>query len=262
MRPKKRANAPRTVQSVDRAVGILEALAGEPDGLGLGGVAEAVGIRPQTAQSLLRTLQAHEFVVQAARAEPYRLGPAVHRLAARWLEPQHRAALARPAVKELAERLGEYALLAELRGSVLVGLVEVQARRRLMVTGGVEFGARMHTMATAQVILAHLPRERLDGILASLELTRTGPNTITSRREFVARLAEVRRHGYATCIGEAGPGIAAMAVPVREPSGEVNCALGVALPEARFSPRGERSLRRALLEAAKTVQNAWHGRQN
>ena len=54
------AETPRTIQSLDRAVALLELLATRAEGLGLGRIAAQTGLPPQTVQGLLRTLQAHE----------------------------------------------------------------------------------------------------------------------------------------------------------------------------------------------------------
>ena len=64
------AKATRSVQSVDRAILILEVLANAPEGLSLRDLATRLFLAPQTAQSLLRTLELHEFIVQSGRGAP------------------------------------------------------------------------------------------------------------------------------------------------------------------------------------------------
>ena len=85
----------RRVQAVDRALGILERLAEAPTGLGLSSLARQLGLPPQTAQSLLRTLQHRGWVDQDGPGSPYRLGAGPVRLHRRWAGVRDRAALAR-----------------------------------------------------------------------------------------------------------------------------------------------------------------------
>ncbi|MCD4825277.1 MAG: helix-turn-helix domain-containing protein, partial [Phycisphaerae bacterium] len=60
----------KLVQSVDRALSMLEVLASEPKGLTLSQLSKKLGLLPQTAQGLVRTLQAHEMVSQADSGMP------------------------------------------------------------------------------------------------------------------------------------------------------------------------------------------------
>lgn len=65
-----------TVQSVQRALDILEAVAHSDDGLRLNEIAQRLGLKKPTAHNLLRTLRIRGYVAKDS-ANRYRLGPGI-----------------------------------------------------------------------------------------------------------------------------------------------------------------------------------------
>lgn len=243
----------RPVGSVLRALDLLESLAESPEGLPLKALAARLGAPPQTAQSLLRTLQARGYAEQAGRGAPYRLGEAAHRLARVWKASGGLAERARPAVLRMARELGEYALLAEMRAGRLARLVETHPHRSLMVAPGMETSGAMHTMATARVLLAWMDEAEREAALANLRYPPRGPRAPRDEAAFRRALAATRRRGYAECLEESSIGCAALAWPVRDGEGRVVAALGVALPLARYG-RGRRAeVREAVRRTAEDL---------
>ncbi len=253
----KKSKEPRTVQSVDRAVAILETLVQQADGLNLSTLAEQLGLAPQTAQSLVRTLQTHGLVAQNGRGQPYTIGPKLPALAQRWLGGSGPAALARNAVLAFSAKLGEYALLAELRGALLMPLCEVRAERTLMANPQPYDPDRLHTMATAKVLLAALPRPEQEEICKRLRFTKRGPRTITDPAAFLDHLVQVSKQGYAVCREETGSQVVALAVPVRDASGKIRAALGTTLPLPRCTKSEEKRLLQQLKATATEIAKLW-----
>jgi DNA-binding IclR family transcriptional regulator len=69
------------VQSLLRAVDVIELVAQSERGLSLGEVCNTLGLKQPTVHNLIRTLIAREFVEKTTSPVRYRLGPAVARLA-------------------------------------------------------------------------------------------------------------------------------------------------------------------------------------
>jgi DNA-binding IclR family transcriptional regulator len=78
--------AQKQIQSVDRAVRILKALGQHPGRLGLGDLAERVGLAKTTVHGLLRTLQEHGLVEQHLDTDKYQLGPELLQLGNSYLD--------------------------------------------------------------------------------------------------------------------------------------------------------------------------------
>ncbi len=248
--------AGRTIQSIDRAIAIVEALAGEAGGLSLAELARMLSLAPQTLQSLLRTLQHHGWVVQHGRGKPYLLGPAPGGIARQWARNQDRAALAGPLVVELSRSVGEYVILAEWAGRQLVPLVEFHPDRQLSVRGEWFAIDRLHTMATGKVLMAQLSEDRLENLLDALPMPRLGPRAISDKSVLREELDEIKQSGVALCVEESARGVVAVAVPVAGTT-DVPAALGISLPLARFSPARQDELVSHLRRTAENIAQAW-----
>jgi DNA-binding IclR family transcriptional regulator len=95
------------VQSLLRAVDVIELIAQSERGLSLGEVCNSLGLKQPTAHNLIRTLVARDFVEKTSSPVRYRLGSAVIRLA----EERASHSVVRQAsmiVQDLFERLRAY----------------------------------------------------------------------------------------------------------------------------------------------------------
>jgi DNA-binding IclR family transcriptional regulator len=254
-----RADGAGPVQAVDRAIRILQWLAGRPEGAGLSAIGRAVGVLPQTAQGLVRTLQARALVQQSRAGGPSLVGPELARLAQAWEDPARRGAVAGDIVRRVASETGESVILVEWAGAALRLLAHSRAPQALAVVDPLPPPERLHAAATGQVLLAPLPEPEWRRRVGGPRLRRYGPGTLSSVAELRARLADVRERGAAVCRDENGEHISAAAVPVRDGGGRVIAALGAAVPSVRFDAAAERRILLRLRRAAAEIEAAWNG---
>ena len=99
--------AQKTIQSVDRAVRILKALGQHPGRLGLGDLADRVGLAKTTVHGLLRTLQEHGLVEQHLDTDKYQLGPELLQLGNSYLDLNELRSRSLAWSELLAARVGE-----------------------------------------------------------------------------------------------------------------------------------------------------------
>src|SRR2546428_8565622 len=99
--------AQKTIQSVDRAVRILKALGQHPGRLGLGDLADRVGLAKTTVHGLLRTLQEHGLVEQHLDTDEYQLGPELFQLGDSYLDLNELRSRSLAWSELLATRVGE-----------------------------------------------------------------------------------------------------------------------------------------------------------
>ncbi|RMD76085.1 MAG: IclR family transcriptional regulator [Lentisphaerae bacterium] len=243
----------KSIQALDRAVVILNALAEQPNGLSLTQLARILKLTPQTVQSLLRTLQIHDFVYQARRAANYQLGPACLRLGQLWLSHHGIEAAAEEIIRELAAQTGEYTLLATMVGNRLHPLVEIRASQPLAANNPWSMD-QWHQMATGQVLLAEMEEDSRQRLLDELE----GDGLIEDREAFLRQLQAIRRRGEVVCPTTRSEHISALAVPVRDPGGHHTLALGMAVPAARFTPPYQKQLLELLHQTARRLAQRWY----
>lgn len=219
-----------SVQSLERAFGLLEMMAAAGGMIGLSQLATGSGLPLATIHRLVRTLVALGYVRQEPSRQ-YVLGPKLIRLGD---TSSHRLSVcARPHLTRLVDELGESANLAVLDGDQLVYLAQVQSKHSMRTF--TEVGRRMlpHCTAVGKAILAQLREPEVRKLLRRTGMPNHTGSTITDVTEFTAQLRRARRQGYATDEGEQEVGVRCIAVAV--PDVPSRLALSVSGPAARMS---------------------------
>ncbi len=230
------SSAKTTVQSVERTLDIIEALA-EIGEAGIAQLSAQVGLHASTVHRLLSTLIARGYVRQNPESGRYLLG----------LKPLDVARAVRdhldlrmesfPVLQWLMRKSGETANLAVLDGSQIVYLEQVSSPG-WMLRMFVQVGARapLHSTASGKVLLAGLPEAEIRQALSSYNLTPFATRTIVDQSVLLRELDEVRRQGFATDYGEQEEGVSCIAAPARDFSGRVVAAISISGPWIRITP--------------------------
>jgi IclR family transcriptional regulator, acetate operon repressor len=238
-----------SVQSVDRALDVLETLARAGGPLGVGELAERTDLPQGTAHRLLQSLQQRGYVRRDA-SRKYSVGTAAVRLADAAQRALARSA--RPYLAELVAISGETANLAVLEGDDVVYVAQVSSPHTLRMFAEVGRHVPPHSTAVGKALLASLPRDRARAILRRTGLAARTAATITSLDAFEAELDRVASQGWAADEEEQEAGVRCVAVPVGGP-GPHAAALSLSGPVERFA--GGRTA--GLVEAMRRVAAAF-----
>ncbi|WP_371917073.1 IclR family transcriptional regulator [Streptomyces sp. IMTB 2501] len=222
------------VQSVDRAVSVLEILARHGEA-GVTEIAEELDVHKSTAFRLLGVLENRGLVAQAKDRGKYYLGAGVLRLAGAAAVRLDISQEGVPVCREVADELGETVNIAVLDDDAAVNIM--QARGTASVTAQNWLGRRtpLHATSSGKVLLAHMPPTLREGLLART-LPRFTDRTITGATMLRAELEAVVEQGYGITIEELELGLAAVAAPVRAHDGKVIAAISVSGPVYRLNP--------------------------
>ncbi|MEV5729472.1 IclR family transcriptional regulator [Streptomyces pharetrae] len=222
------------VQSVDRAVNVLEILARSGEA-GVTEIADELGVHKSTAFRLLGVLENRGLVAQAKDRGKYYLGAGVLRLAGAAAVRLDISQEGVPVCRELADELGETVNIAVLDDDAAVNIM--QARGTASVTAQNWLGRRtpLHATSSGKVLLAHMPPTLREGLLAR-SLPRFTERTITAASMLRGELEAVVARGYGTTVEELELGLAAVAAPIRAHDGEVIAAISVSGPVYRLNP--------------------------
>lgn len=218
------------VQSVDRALDLLEALAAAEVSLGVGELARELGLPQGTTHRLLRSLEQRGYVHQGANRK-YLIGTAALRLGD--AAQRSLARSARPYLEELVELSGESANLAVLEGQDVVYVAQSPSPYSLRMFTEVGRHVTPHSTAVGKVLLAALPRDRAISVLRRSGLPRHTEHTITDLDALLAELDATQERGWGVDEGEQEVGVRCVAVPVAQ-RGRVVAAVSLSGPTARF----------------------------
>lgn len=242
------------VQSVDRAVSVLEILAQRGEA-GVSEVATEIDVHKSTAFRLLGALEARGLVEQTAERGKYRLGFGLVRLAGAVTGRLDITQQGGPVCERLSEELGETVNIAVLQEHYAVNLHQVRGPGAVGTHNWVGQLTPLHATSSGKILLAHLPAEERAKVLAASGKEKITPHTLTAETKLEQNLAEVRECGYAVTLEEFEIGLHAMAAPIRSRDGEVIAALSASGPAYRFTEERMHRLAPALVKGAQEISH-------
>jgi DNA-binding IclR family transcriptional regulator len=224
-----------SVQSVERAIDILESFSAEKPGLGVGELSRRVSLPKSTVFRLLTTLETRGFIAQNSETGLYHLGVRLIPLANSVFVYSDLRRTARPHLRNLANTLEETTSLSILVETDIINLEQVEFRGRLVVrAGGTGHRMPFHATSAGKVIAAFLPEAEMEVLLAS-HLPALTPATITDVDILRSQLMEVRDRRYATSFDEVEKGLHAISAPIFNHEGNVVACVSVSGPSYRLT---------------------------
>ena len=220
----------QSIQVITRAINVLRALEGEPEGLSLGQIAQRVGLARSTVQRIVDALRTEQFVIAASPTAGVRLGPALIRLAASASVEFDQ--ITRPIMAALSQAIGETVDLSVLKGNGAIFTDQVQGPHRLRAVSGIGETFPLHCTANGKALLALMAPERRERLLSG-RLKRYTNSTVTDRDALEELLREGERSGLAYDLEEHSEGICAVGTAFLDPIGR-EYSLSIPVPATRF----------------------------
>ncbi len=221
------------VQSLERGLAVIRAFDRDHPRMTVSEVARRAGLTRAAARRLLHTLVALGYA--RADGKAFALAPRVLELGYAYVSSFGIADVAQVYMEEVSRELAESCSLAVLDGAEIVYVARVPTRRIMSQTLAV--GTRLPAFPTSmgQVLLAALPEAELQGLLDRHPLKRLTDKTVTDPAAYAAKIAGVRRDGYALVDEELERGVRSVAVPVRDRRGNTIAAMNVGAHAGRLS---------------------------
>jgi IclR family transcriptional regulator, pca regulon regulatory protein len=229
---------PRYSQSLERGLAILGCFTPKRPVLGIADIADDLGMSRSTTHRYVITLVALGYLEQGA-SRKYRLGLRVTDLGMSALNSTGLREHAHPYLEELRQRTSYTTSLGVLDGVDVLYVDRVRSFRRGQgkIDLDLHTGSRLPAYATAmgKLLLANLPESDQRELIASIKLTKSGPNTITSKKALRDELDEVLDANFAVDDEELAKGLYSVAAPVRDEARDVVAAVDIAVPSVMIS---------------------------
>ncbi len=245
------------VTSVVRAMRVLEASAGQPEGVALSALAAKLGSGKGTLSKILATLGREGFVWQDPLTGRFHLGWRLLALAFGHAERVGLPALCQPILQAVADETDELVQLAVVEGEQVLFVAKAEGpgqRMRMVPLVGV--APPVHATASGKVWLAHLPEPEALAVIRRHGLPRVTARTVTSSARLLAQLRAARAEGFAIVDEELVEGGRAVAVPIMVAGRPVG-AVAVSGPTFRLSVARLRRLAPRLKRAAVDLAAVW-----
>jgi IclR family transcriptional regulator, acetate operon repressor len=257
--PSVHAEAGGEIQSLDRAISVLEVLS-NADGLPLSDVARRSDLPTSTAHRMLMTLQRRGFVAQDAETGLWTVGVGLFRVGGAYLRIRKLPDIGRPIIRELLKRVEETVNLSMLDGDELVCVA--QAESHAAVRAFFRLGRRLpvHASAAGKAILAAMSDPEREARMARLTLQGFTPNTHTDLAALQADVDVVRERGYGVDDEEHTVGMRCVAAAIRDENGEAIGAVSISAPAVRMPASKIPQLGENIMATAGLLSARYSGR--
>jgi len=219
------------VNSVDRALVILEYLGTQTKEIGVRELGQAIGLSKSSVHRILQTLRARGFVKWNPDNARYSLGMRAFEVGCGILRSMEAHTVAKPHLEQLVNALGETAFLGVLDDAELVYIDKIDGRRSVRMYADIGARRPLHCTGIGKALLAHLERADVDRILAAKPLVRYTKNTITDPDVLRQELEKIRRQGYAEDNEEIEEGLYCAGAALFNYSGRPVAAISVSVPK-------------------------------
>ena len=236
MEHRKKEKTEYIVQSVDRALDILESFDYHDEELGVTELAHKLSLHKNNVFRLLATLEVRGYIEQDKKTGNYRLGIKTFEIANVFLHHLGLRRQARPILEELVNGCDETAYLAVLDGPEVIYVLMQETSQTVRIAPRLGRRLPVHCTAAGKAQLAYETADRLDLIFKDKPMRKMTENTITDPQVFREHLREVAKLGYAVDSEEFEVGVACIAAPVKDYSHKVVASVGLSGPVSRFSP--------------------------
>jgi IclR family transcriptional regulator, acetate operon repressor len=249
-----------TVQSLSRALGLLNAIAAREGGMALSDVARTVGLAVSTAHRLLSTLQQEGFVRFDEERGVWIVGVQAFIVGSAFLSSRELTAIARPVMRGLMEQSGETVNLAvEDRGEAIY-VAQVECRKMMRAIARPGGRAMMHASGVGKALLAAMDAGAVKAIVDQHGLSGETAKTIRTLNALRNELEQVRQRGYAIDDEENGVGLRCVAAAIFDEHRQPVAALSLSGPTARIEDKMLAPLGAAVQAAADEITRALGGR--
>jgi len=260
--PKKPEGSATTsyVQSLTRGLTILEALSEAEGGATLTDIAQKVALPPSTTHRLLNTLEKMDYVHQTGELGLWAIGLKTFTVGSAFVSNRDFALQSHPYLRRLMDQSGETANLSILDGYDVVFIGQVQCREIMRML--VKLGSRhpIHASGSGKAILAALPDDTVQDILAKHGLPRHTEHTIVTPDGLWNAIKLIRKHGYAYDDEEHALGLRCVAAAVYDEYSEPLGAISLAGPLSRLTDERIRALGPLVARTAAEITARMGGR--
>ncbi len=224
------------IQSVARAFAVLEAFENGGRALSLGEIAKSCGLDKSAVQRLTYTLTRLGYLERAGTGPGFSPGKRVLRRSFDYLRNNPLIERATPVLTELRKTARERIDLSLFDDTEIIYAIRMQSKRETFFATLVGRRIPIFCSSGGRAMLARLPDDEVEAILARCDRNPLTPKTITDLPGIRAKIAEARRAGFALAVEEGLIGEVVVAAAVTDDAGRPLAAVHIAGSLSEWSP--------------------------
>lgn len=212
------------VQSIERALDIIEAVAANKNSAVLTKIAEKTGLHKSTAYRIIATLFKRGYLKKNEDGT-YKIGLKLIEAVSYYIDSLELQTEVRPYIAQITAKFGLTSHLGILEGDKVVYIEKMDIFSNIKLYS--QIGLRMHAYCSSlgKCLLANYSNTQLRSIMGRTEFTRFTPNTITTIEALQKEIDSVRQRGWAIDNEEFEIGHRCIGAPVYDYRGDIIAAI-------------------------------------
>ena len=231
----KKVNSISNVQSLERALTILNKLSEYPDGISIARLSEQVGLTKSTIHRLLATLSNMNYVVKDVETDKYKLGLQVLFLSRNLLNNSNIVNIAKQYLEKLSQEVNETVHLCIEDSGQVIYIDKIESNQTIRMFSRIGSRAPMYSTAVGKVLLSDMDQNHFDEIISNIDFTPKTPTTITSKEKFLEEIEMVKIQGYGLDNAENETFLRCIAFPIFNHKGKIVASFSVSGPTNRVT---------------------------
>lgn len=223
------------VQSVDRALTILELLSEYNEGMGITEISGKIELHKSTVHRLLATLIYKGFVEQDPENNKYKVSLKLFVIGTKRVEGTDIMNVSKPFTTTLMDSLNEVVHLVIRDKNDIVYIDKVEANNTIRMASTIGKRSPLYCTSVGKAILAFMSEDEVNEIWASSNIKSLTDNTIVDYDKFKDELKKIKENGYSVDDEENELGVRCVGAPVFNRSGEIEGAISISGPTTRVT---------------------------
>ncbi|EKQ55019.1 MULTISPECIES: IclR family transcriptional regulator [unclassified Clostridium] len=222
-------NNSNLVQSVERALDILDCLAEYPKGCGIGELSKNLNLSKSTIHRIITTLKYKDYVTQNKENEKYKLGIKLLNLSSSITNSMDLITTARPYIYDFASKVDEviHLCIPDESFSNIIYVDKVSSEntsRNIVMSSSIGKKAPIYCTASGKLLLSQYSDDKIRELLKDTKFVKYAENTITDINILLDEIHEIRKNLYAFDNIEYDTGVICIAVPIFDRTNKIIAA--------------------------------------
>ncbi len=249
-----------SVQSVDRALRLLEILGEDEEGYRLTDLAARAGLSPSTVHRLLTTLEKRRFVQFDQSDGMWHVGRQAFQIGSTFARQRNFVAPALPYLRRLRDQTRETANLGVADDGQIIFLAQVESREIMRAITRVGGSTPMVNSGMGKAILACYGPTDVATIVATHGMHKLTRRSVTRASDLRDQLSRIRQQGYSVDDEEFLTGLRCIAAVAYNHQAEPLCAISVSGLAQRLTDDRIAGIGPLVAETARELTVALGGR--
>lgn len=249
------------VQSLMRALDILEAVGESTCSVSLKRITERVGLPKSTVYRLLSNLESREYV-RCNIDGTYQLGLKLLTVSLQVEQSFELKQAAHPYLMALNESAQETVHLAILQGGKVIYIDTIESPQSIRLVAKIGASNPVHCTALGKALLFSHADEEIARLLRVQGMEKRTEYTIRSIEDFLVEMKACRVRGYAFDERESALDARCVGAPIFGAKGTVIASMSVSGPAARYTREMGAKVGSSLMQAAKEISEILGSKSN